>query len=282
MIVQTPAQEKKAPPPFTPPKNVILEADVEYGRAGERSLKLDLLRPKDQGDKVLPVIVLIHGGGWRRGDKESGRWSMSGFAATGNYVGVTVGYRLSGEAIWPAPIHDCKAAIRWLRANADKYKTDPQKIGVFGGSAGGHLVALLGTSGDVKELEGENGSPGYSSRVQCVVDYCGPTDFLHFAEQAGAGGKVAVEQLLGGPPAEHQAEARAASPITWVSKDAPPFLIAHGTQDKTVSSGLPKRNVHSGVGKGWRARGVCAYGRRGARFRRRQRDRRAAAAILRT
>ncbi len=227
------AQEKAAAP-FKPPGSVILEADIEYGRAGERSLKLDLLRPKDQVDKILPVIALIHGGGWQHGSKEGGRVSMSSFAATGNYIGVTIGYRLTDEAIWPAQIHDCKAAIRWLRANADKYKIDPNKIGVFGGSAGGHLVALLGTSGDVKELEGENGSPGYSSRVQCVVDYCGPSDFLHYLDQPGAGAKNAIVKLFGGLPAEHEAEARAASPITWVSKDDPPFLIAHGTDDKAV------------------------------------------------
>src|SRR6185437_4642382 len=230
LSLETFGQEKTASRPFKAPENVILETDLEYGRAGERSLKLDLLRPKDQGDKVLPVVALIHGGGWRQGSKENGRMAMAQYAKTGNFIGVTIGYRLTGEAIWPAQIHDCKAAIRWLRASADKYKIDPQKIGVFGSSAGGHLVALLGTSGDVKELEGDNGSPGYSSRVQCVVDYCGPSDLLHF----DYGARSAVEQLLGGAPAQHEPEAKAASPITWVSQDDPPFLIAHGTEDRAV------------------------------------------------
>jgi acetyl esterase/lipase len=207
---------------------------VEYGRAGDRSLKLDLLRPKDQGDKVLPVVVAIHGGGWQGGNKESFRWLAAGFAATGNYVGISVGYRLTGEAIWPAQIHDCKAAIRWVRANAATYKLDEKRIGVTGNSAGGHLVALLGTSGDVKELEGDCGNAGYSSRVSCVVDFCGPSDFLKFLEQPGAGGRGAVTKLFGGPPAEHAAAARAASPITWASADDPPFLIFHGTEDRTV------------------------------------------------
>jgi acetyl esterase/lipase len=215
------------------PENVVLEADLEYGRAGERSLRLDLLRPKNQGDKVLPVVVAIHGGGWQGGSKEAFRPLAASFAATGNYVAVSVGYRLTGEAIWPAQIHDCKA-IRWLRANAEKYKLDPNRIGATGNSAGGHLVALLGTSGDVKELEGGCGNPGYSSRVSCVVDLCGPSDFAHFLEQRGAGGRSAVMKLFGGTPAEHPEAARAASPVTWASADDPPFLIFHGTEDATV------------------------------------------------
>jgi len=228
------AQEKKAAPEFRPPENVVMENDIEYGRAGDRSLKLDLARPKEQGNKVLPVVVFIHGGGWQAGNKEGGRQAIAGFAATGNYIGVTVGYRLSQEAIWPAQIHDCKAAIRWIRANAEKYHINPDKIGAVGNSAGGHLVALLGTSGDIKELEGNNGNAGFSSRVNCVVDFCGPSDFLHFNEQKGNGGQSAVRNLFGGNPTEKADAARAASPVTWASKDDPPFLIIHGSEDATV------------------------------------------------
>ena len=226
--------QQKAAPDFRLPDNVVLEADLEYGRAGDRSLKLDLLRPKNQGETQLPVVVAIHGGGWQQGSKESFRGLAAALAGTGNYVGISVGYRLTGEAIWPAQIHDCKAAIRWIRANADKYKIDEKRIGATGHSAGGHLVALLGTSGDVKELEGDCGNPGYSSRVACVVDYCGPSDFLHFLEQRGAGGRGAVMKLFDGLPAEHVDAARAASPVTWASSDDPPFLIFHGTEDMTV------------------------------------------------
>jgi acetyl esterase/lipase len=227
------AQQKKAPE-VRIPDNVVLEADIEYGRAGDRSLKLDLLRPRDQGDKVLPVVVAIHGGGWQNGSKESFRGVPAAMAASGNYVGISVGYRLTGEAIWPAQIHDCKAAIRWVRANAARYKMDEKRIGVTGNSAGGHLVALLGTSGDVKELEGDCGNPGHSSRVACVVDFCGPSNFLTFLEQRGAGGRSAVIKLFGGPPSSHPEAARAASPVTWASADDPPFLIFHGTEDMTV------------------------------------------------
>ena len=112
----------EAAPEFKMPESVIVEADVEYGRAGDRSLKLDSLGPRTKGTKILPVVVNIHGGGWQQGNKESGRRWLSYFVASGNFVGVTVGYRLTGEAIWPAQIHDCKAAIRWIRANAEKYR----------------------------------------------------------------------------------------------------------------------------------------------------------------
>lgn len=206
-------------------RNVKITRDVEYGKAGERSLKLDLYQPAKPAAKKLPCIVWIHGGGWRGGNKASGS-RLLGFVRTGNYVGVSVGYRLSGEAVWPAQIHDCKAAIRWVRTNAEEHGINPERIGLWGSSAGGHLVSLLATSSDVKELEGENGSPGVSSRVKCVVDYCGPTKMTVFKHPA-------VMQLFGSEKA-HKTHAKIASPATHVTKDDPPILIVHGTQDNVV------------------------------------------------
>ena len=140
---QQPAAVKKAAEPeYRIPDGVAFEADVEYGRAGDRSLTLDLFRPKQQGDRTLPVVVYIHGGGWERGNKREGHRVLSELVLEGNYAAVTVAYRLSGEAIWPAQIHDCKAAVRWVRSNAKKYGFDPDRIGVCGGSAGGHLAAI--------------------------------------------------------------------------------------------------------------------------------------------
>jgi acetyl esterase/lipase len=234
LSLEAAALAQPKPPEFKIPDSVVLEADLEYGRAGDRSLKLDLLRPRDQGEKVLPVIAHIHGGGWQAGNKETGRRMCALLAATGDFVCVTIDYRLTNEAIWPAQIHDCKAAIRWLRASADKYHLDPKRIAVTGNSAGGHLASLLGTSGDVAELEGSGGSPGYSSRVQCVADFCGPSDFMHFLDEKGAGGRSAVIKLLGGLPSEHPEVAKAASPVTYVSADDPPFLVAHGAEDGVV------------------------------------------------
>lgn len=206
-------------------KNVKVTRDVEYGKAGERSLKLDLYQPAKPAAEKLPAIVWIHGGGWRGGNKNSGT-RLVPFVDTGNYVGVSVGYRLSGEAVWPAQIHDCKAAVRWVRANADRLGIDADRIGLWGSSAGGHLVSLLGTSSDVKDLDGENGSPGVSSRVACVVDYCGPSQMTVFKHPA-------VMQLFGSPEA-HKAHSEMASPAAHVTKDDPPILVVHGTKDSTV------------------------------------------------
>lgn len=208
-----------------PNRNVNISTDIEYGKASERSLTLNIYKPVKPSADTLPVIVWIHGGGWRGGDKSSGL-RLSEFVATGNCIGVSVGYRLSGEAVWPAQIHDCKAAIRWVRANAKEHGIDPERIGLWGSSAGGHLVSLLGTSSDVEELDGNNGTPGVSSRVKCVVDYCGPSQMTVFKHQA-------VMQLFG-TEENHKAQSEIASPATHVTKDDPAFLIVHGTDDKTV------------------------------------------------
>jgi acetyl esterase/lipase len=159
------------------------------------------------------------------------------FTANG-YAVAQVGYRLSQEAKFPAQIYDCKAAVRWLRANAAKYNLDPKKFIAWGGSAGGHLVALLGTSGGVAELEGNVNDLKESSRVQAVVDWFGPTDFLHIGDTESDLQHNAPDspesKLIGGPLLENKDKAAKASPITYVSKDAPPFLIMHGDHDRTV------------------------------------------------
>jgi acetyl esterase/lipase len=149
------------------------------------------------------------------------------FAAKG-YAVAAINYRFSQHAIFPAQIHDCKAAVRWLRANAVKYQLDPAHFAAWGGSAGGHLVALLGTTAHVKEFEGPGGNMEQSSRVQAVVDWYGPTDFLT------VGAKDTRTKLLGGDPQQIKEKAIKASPMTYVAKDVAPFLIMHGDADKTV------------------------------------------------
>src|SRR6476659_4673521 len=169
-VAQQPkAAKNPAEVDFKIPDGVVCNANVEFGCAGERALLLDVLRPKSQGERRLPVVVYIHGGGWEHGDKNEGHRVLCELALTGDYAAVTVAYRLSDEAIWPAQIYDCKAAVRWVRANAKKYGFDPEHIGVCGGSAGGQLAAMVGVTGDRNELEGDGGNPGYSSRVQCVA-----------------------------------------------------------------------------------------------------------------
>ena len=231
-----PAAKPAARPQAAPP-NVVIERNIEYGKAGDLPLLLDIARPKEPSAKPLPVIAFIHGGGWRGGEKSGALGSVIPFVATGNYFGVSIEYRFSNVAIWPAQIHDCKAAIRWIRANAKKYNLDTEKIGVWGGSAGGHLVSMLGVSGGVKELDGCCGSPGLSSRVACVVDFCGPSDFPAIAALKNANGRGAYGPccgLIGGPIEEKKEQAKSVSPVTYVAKDAAPFLIVHGTQDNTV------------------------------------------------
>lgn len=152
-------------------ENVDIRLDVPYATIGDRTLTLDLFLPKNVKSKPRPCVVWIHGGGWQRGDKSNGHPMVGRYAASGDYVAASIAYRLTDAAIWPAQIHDCKAAIRYLRSHAGELGIDPEKIGVWGESAGGQLANMLGTSGDVPELEGDAGVANVSSRVQCVVAF---------------------------------------------------------------------------------------------------------------
>jgi acetyl esterase/lipase len=221
-----PAQQPRPP---QVPEGTKVYRDLAYVKDGHERQKLDLYLP-EKAEGPLPLIVWIHGGGWQAGSKD--RCPAVPFVAKG-YAVASINYRLSQHAKFPAQIEDCKAAIRWLRANARKYHLDPDHVGVWGASAGGHLVALLGTSGGAKELEGKEGNLDQSSRVQAVVDWFGPTDLT----KMGGGHNrpnSAEARLLGGPVQENMEKAAVANPITYVSKDAAPFLIMHGDEDKSV------------------------------------------------
>jgi acetyl esterase/lipase len=202
---------------------------------------VDLYLPKHRtSDKPLPVIAYIHGGGWLTGHRIGGFAGLIRLVQGGDYAGVSIGYRLGSEVHWPAQIYDCKAAIRWIRGHAKQFNLDPDKIAISGNSAGGHLASLLGTSGDVKELEGDLGEwTRESSRVACVVDLCGPEDLTQPLTFDKLGhpwvNDPATIGLLGGTYEEKHAEAVAASPVTWVSADDPPFFIAQGTKDERVT-----------------------------------------------
>lgn len=217
------------------PDTIKAELDLPYAGTENPRQKLDLYLPQTRNDdKPIPVVVFILGGAWQAGDKRGGFGAIGPLVESGEYAGVSVGYRLTGEAIWPAQIHDCKAAIRWLRANAKKYNLDPEKIGVTGTSAGGHLVAMLGTTGDVPELEGKLGEHLMeSSRVTCVVDQFGPSDLLAMGGSHNNPNSP-ESKLVGGAVQETQEVAREASATTHVSKEDPPFLLIHGTSDNLV------------------------------------------------
>lgn len=218
---------------------VTIKRDVDYVGNGNPRQMLDLYLPKKESAGPRPWLVFIHGGGWVGGNRGDMAVAAAPLLAEGKFIGATVGYRMSSEAIWPAQIHDCKAAIRWLRANAKTYGADPERIAVFGISAGGHLVSLLGTSGGVKELEGDLGPHrDVKSDVQAVINFCGPANFLSFpndkVDVKPDDEKGLMSLLLGGPRNKRLAEAKSASPVFYVTKDDPPFLHIHGSEDNLV------------------------------------------------
>jgi acetyl esterase/lipase len=205
---------------------VYATAPSDDGRTIE--LLMDVVFPKLSGPNPLPAVVYIHGGGYRGGSREIGLRQAIGFAL-GGYFAATIDYRLSGDAKYPAAVHDCKAAIRFLRANAAELVIDRDRIGVWGHSAGGHLSALLAVSGGVQPLEGSIGPVDASSAVQCAVSVSGPADFTGITERArDLGG------WFGGVPEQRAAQLREASPVTHIDPADPPILIVHGTEDRIV------------------------------------------------
>lgn len=228
-----------SPPARRQRPGVRVLRDLEYVPGGHKRHKLDLYLAEQVGQvsdpaKGLPLIIWVHGGAWQAGDKRNcpaARFVQRGYAVA------SVDYRLSQHAIFPAQIEDCKAAVRWLRTNAERYNLDPTRFGARGASAGGHLVALLGTAGDVKEFDkGEN--LHVSSRVQAVCDYFGPTDFTRMnqfpTKMDHDSANSPESKLIGGPIQQNRDKCQLANPITYVTKDDPPFLIVHGDKDPLV------------------------------------------------
>lgn len=219
------------------PEGMELLRDVVYGSGGDVALKMDILRPKETPKKPMPVVVWIHGGAWRAGSKDGIVQRFSRYVERG-YLGVSISYRLTDVAPFPAQVEDCKCAIRYLRAHAEKYNLDPKRIGIWGSSAGGHLVAFLGVAGDQKQFDGKGGWADQSSAVQAVCDFFGPSNLVAMAGQpSGMNHENAQSpegQLVGGSIMENKEKAMAASPVTYATKDDPPFLIMHGTKDNTV------------------------------------------------
>ncbi len=207
--------------------------DLEYGRVGERSLRLDLYQPPTVPDSGAPTVVWVHGGAWRAGSKADvpvSRWLSDGFAIA------SVDYRLSPEAPFPAQVHDIKAAIRFLRAQAGQYGLDPKRFVVAGSSAGGHLAALVGVSGHVNELEGEIGDfDSTDSSVQAIVSFYGASNLASILSQStphGLSVRVpALQLLLGGQPNEKPDLATLASPVAHVDRADPPLWLIHGDAD---------------------------------------------------
>ncbi|SSC21952.1 Acetyl esterase/lipase, partial [Klenkia terrae] len=230
-----PAHSAPLPPARTTADGVRVLAGVPYAALpGARPLELDLYLPADPGP--APVVVFLHGGGWRLGSRHSAGPQFTGSApfeqlAQAGIAVAALDYRLSGEAVWPAQLHDAKAAVRWLRFRADELGVDPDRVAAWGESAGGHLAALLGLTGP--DLDGDVGVTGPASTVRAVVAWYPPTDLATVpADPTDATTREA--QLLGAAPADVPEFAAQASPVTHAGPAAPPFLLLHGDADRMV------------------------------------------------
>jgi acetyl esterase/lipase len=213
------------------PAGVKRLSNLTYTTPASGAVLLDLYLPEKTPDHPLPVVMWIHGGGWKRGSKDN--CPLLWLAAEG-YAVASINYRLSWLARWPAQLDDVRTAIRWLRTNAPKYQLDSARIAVAGGSAGGHLAAVAGT------LVPPANEP-VSSRVGAVIDLYGPSDLLTSPTNLPGPGKTDADlaqsngaKLLGGIVRDRPELARQASPLYHVSKDDPPFLIFHGDKDPQV------------------------------------------------
>jgi acetyl esterase/lipase len=214
------------------PADVTYEPDLEYSNVGQRSM-LDIVRPKASSNEKRPAVLLVHGGGFRRGNRQS-QLPVAIKLAERGYVAAAVSYRLSPRHQFPAPVEDVKAAVRYLRANAARFGIDPDRIGAMGGSAGGHLVLFLGLTPNVAEFEGSGPNREYSSRVSCVVNYYGPTDFTQSYAKSVDAAEV-LPLFLGGDLKSNRLAHMRSSPLNWVTPQAAPVLSIHGTEDTFVA-----------------------------------------------
>ena len=218
---------------------VRFELDIDYADTGNPRHQLDIYLPRRRRKKPLPVIVFIHGGGWILGDKSDGAERLMPYVRSRRFAGISIGYRLADEAHWPEQLYDGKAAIRWIRAHAEQYNLDADRIAVCGRSAGGHLALMLGTSCDQPELEGNIGRfCDASSKVAAVINYFGVTDIQALIGQPGnidrCHDNAPEAHLIGGNIIDRPAIARSASPVVYAHAAAAPVLTVHGTDDQTV------------------------------------------------
>lgn len=223
------------------PEGFVAQYDVKYVPDGDEAQALDIYYPEKPAEKPLPLLIWIHGGGWQGGSKTQVPYLSQ---LKRGYVVASIEYRFSQKAKFPAQIQDCQAAIRWLRANASRYSIDPQRIGVGGASAGGHLAALVGTSGGANAFPKIGGNEDQSDRVQAVCDIFGPTNFWTVVKQANEDPNVKnifkwnegdpYSRLIDARLGEDREKCDAVSPVHYVSSDDPPFLILHGDRDVLV------------------------------------------------
>ena len=230
LILFSAAFAQQNPPAI--PSDIVYESGTAYASADPQQV-MDILRPAGAGP-ARPAILAIHGGGFRAGSRRGYLQQCVALVKKG-YVCATADYRLAPAAPFPAAVHDVKAAVRYLRANASRLNLDPAKIGVMGGSAGGHLVLFLGVTGNVPEFEGDGPNRDQSSRVACVVDYYGPSDLTKSYGRSVDAAEV-LPLFLGGDAYHARAAHLRASPLNWVTPDAAPTLAIQGTKDRYVNA----------------------------------------------
>jgi acetyl esterase/lipase len=212
-----------------PDQQFIVVSGIQYCTGGGRPLLMDVFLPKHRNEKPTPAVLWIHGGGWERGDKSGNSGAL--FLANEGFVTASLSYRLSGESPFPAAVEDCKCAVRFLRANASKYDIDPDRIGVAGSSAGGHLAELIATADQSAGLEGNGGWENISSKVRAAASYYGVSDLtLPFPQETNQ----VIVKLFRGTEKEKPALYRKASPVFYVAKGDPPLLLVHGEKDSDV------------------------------------------------
>lgn len=214
------------------PDDVLFETGIEYSNPDNQHLQLNMARPRN-GKGPFPVILCIHGGGFRAGSRDGYNKLCQTLAQRG-FVAVTASYRLAPKYQFPAAVHDVKAAVRWLRANASKYHLDPDRIGTTGGSAGGHLAQFLGVTPGIAQFEGSGGNAEQSSKVACVVNSYGPSDFTKSYGKSVDAAEV-LPLFLGGDVEHERRRHIVSSPLYWVTPEAAPTLCIHGTEDKYVA-----------------------------------------------
>ena len=242
-VTPPPAVRDHLPRPERVPRLAVkLINDVVYETIDGEKLMLDIAIPKE-GDGPFPLIIGLHGGAWKAGSRKdlsrgviwadfgNGSGSLIESLAAKGYVAASVSYRLAPKSKFPAQIQDAKTAVRFLRATAQKYKIDPNHVGVIGFSAGAHLAALMGTTTDPK-FAGDKYLE-FSSKVDCVVDFFGPADLTLYTETPGIEASFMVP-WLGESSTDHMDVYVDASPVSHAGKGSAPFLILHGTTDIVV------------------------------------------------
>ena len=237
---------------FTVPAGVVVERDVQF-LDPERKEKLDLYRPEEnESGQALPAVVIIHGGGWVKGDKARKREFVTGTTLVkAGYVAISINYQTRKGKRWPGNLRDCKNAVRWLRKNSEKLGVDGSKIGVIGGSAGGHLALMVAYTGDHPKLSTEELYPGISDKVSACVDMYGITNLLTRKVTDDEGkptDELKEHRLFKKDRVDGMAMWRNASPVNHINESSPPTLIFHGTRDTTVDRDQSKE-LHAALTK---------------------------------